>query len=267
MKKLPILIFAAILVFSIVFPVFAQEEQEQEATGSSDASMGVANYLVIEGDVRPGNIICSASNGYSLCDEAYDSSMLGVVAENPAVSFNLTGSDESSHPVISSGTTYVLVNSEGGEIKKGDLITTSATNGVGTKASKSGFVLGSAIEGFNPGKPTDSGTIAVSLYMHYSNLQSAKVQGQLQDVFKLSAIAATESPSEVFKYFLAGLVIMSSVAAGLYTFGRTASRGLEALGRNPMAQRIIQMGIAMNVVLTVAIVSAGVVIAYFILRL
>jgi F0F1-type ATP synthase membrane subunit c/vacuolar-type H+-ATPase subunit K len=54
---------------------------------------------------------------------------------------------------------------------------------------------------------------------------------------------------------------------GLVYFGRIARAGVEAMGRNPMAKRMIQLSVLLHVVLTIIIVLTGLGIAYLILIL
>jgi F0F1-type ATP synthase membrane subunit c/vacuolar-type H+-ATPase subunit K len=71
----------------------------------------------------------------------------------------------------------------------------------------------------------------------------------------------------VFKYFIAALIVFASFFFGFYIFGRVAGKGVEALGRNPLASKMIEMGIVMNVVITVVIILSGLGLALVILRL
>lgn len=50
-------------------------------------------------------------------------------------------------------------------------------------------------------------------------------------------------------------------------FGRIALRGLEALGRNPLARSSILTGILINSSLTVVIIFGGLFLAYIIITL
>jgi F0F1-type ATP synthase membrane subunit c/vacuolar-type H+-ATPase subunit K len=54
---------------------------------------------------------------------------------------------------------------------------------------------------------------------------------------------------------------------GYFSFGRAAAKGVEALGRNPSASRVIHMGIIFNVAIVVAIALAGLGVAFLIIRL
>ena len=64
---------------------------------------------------------------------------------------------------------------------------------------------------------------------------------------------------------MAGIVALVSVLAGLIFFGKVARGGIEAIGRNPLASKMIWLSVVMNVVLTTAIMLVGVAIGYLIL--
>ncbi|MGI5826506.1 MAG: hypothetical protein ACOX50_03780 [Patescibacteria group bacterium] len=87
------------------------------------------------------------------------------------------------------------------------------------------------------------------------------------DILKLSSLATYEEPRTVFKYVMAALVVVLSFVLGFLSFGRVASRGIEALGRNLLAGKMIQFGIIVNVAITIAIVASGLGVALFILRM
>ncbi len=254
------LIVLSIFCFTLVPQVVSAQE---EAT--SDASLAIANYKPIaDSSAKDGDIVSSSNRNYILSKIAYDPNIVGVITAKAAIVLTEEFA-EGAQPVVSSGTTMVNVSTKNGSIVKGDLITTSDTPGVGMKATKSGYVLGTALEGFDSPESATVGQIAVSLNIHFNSLK-ANTAGSLQGFFSLSALAATESPTAVFKYLMAGLVIVASIGTGLFMFGKTANRGLEALGRNPMAQKIIEMGMAINIALAIAVVGAGVFIASLILK-
>jgi len=235
------------------------------AAQSFDTSFGVANYLpILQKNVRDGAIISSIDGKYQLSNREYDPQMMGVVAENAAVVFKVEGTDQS--PVVSSGNAYVLVSGANGPIERGDLITASAKPGIGMKSTKSGYVVGSALEAFNAQSADEVKLVNVALNIRYTTFQT-RVSQSLFDVLHLSAIATTEEPTTVFKYFLAGLIMVLAFVIGFFSFGRIANTGIEALGRNPLASRMIQLGIMLNVLITVAIIASGLVMAYFVLRL
>jgi hypothetical protein len=186
------------------------------------------------------------------------------VTENAAIVFKIEGDNQT--PVVANGNAFVLVSGQNGPIKRGDLITASTSPGIGMKATKSGYVLGSALEDFDSTNPKETKKINVALNIRYNSFKT-KVSQSLFDVLNLSAIATTEEPTTVFKYFLAGLIMVLAFVIGFFSFGRIANTGIEALGRNPLASRMIQLGIMLNVLITIAIIASGLVMAYFVIRL
>lgn len=263
-KLLPIFIIFIVQLYVVpdtLNPIFAQEI----ATSTADLSLGIANYLVIvTPNVTPGDIITSTQEGFAKSAIAYDSSMIGVIVGNPAVALNFLN-EPNAYPVMSTGKSYIKVSGEA--VKAGDFITSSDKPGIGMKATAPGFAIGTALEGFTPTSADEVGAIAINLGVQYYSPGKPTVGNSLSDIFKLSAIAATESPSAVFKYVIAAIVVLTSFILGFLTFARTAAKGVDALGRNPMASRFIQFGIALNVVITIVIVAAGLGIAFLIIRL
>ncbi len=233
---------------------------------AQDVSFGVATFIPIAGKIiNNGAIVSSTNKGFALSDRPYDPLMFGVVTLNPAVSFGGNGS-KTKYPVLSTGEVYVIVSTENGPIKKGDPITSSTVPGVGMKAAKSGYVVGNAQADYNAPSSKLTGLVPLSINIHFYATKSG-IGNSILDVFNFSLLAASDEPLTVFKYVIAVLVVVLSFVLGFLSFGKTASNGIEALGRNPLAAKMIQLGIIFNVIITVAIVSGGVVIALFILRL
>ena len=229
-----------------------------------DAAFGVANYLPIKGKSADGAIVSFTNGGYELSTQVYDPGVVGIITLNPGIEFKIEGS--STLPVVSAGNVAVLVSAENGSIEKGDLITASSQRGIGMKAKQSGYMIGTALESYDAKNPKKIGKVNIAVNIHYVNLQP-RVTNSLLDILNLTAIATYEQPIVVFKYFVAGLIMVIAFVIGFVSFGRIANTGIEALGRNPLAGRMIQLGILMNVIITVSIILSGVVIAYFVLKL
>lgn len=240
------------------------------AWSAATTDFGVATYVPIsDKDVDDGDLISSSSKGFFLTRKAYDTTIAGVVALTPAVVFEITGGPGSGArrlPLVANGTAGVNVTLINGPIKKGDLLTSSIVPGVAMKASKSGYVLGTALEDFESKDPKVIKKIDVALGIRFLG-SKPNVKTSLFDIFNLSAIATTEEPLVVFKYLIAALVVVLSFVLGFLAFGRVAALGVEALGRNPLAGKLIELGIVINVFITIAIIGSGLVVAFFILRI
>jgi hypothetical protein len=269
--KIKFLIFIslfALLALSIPSDAHAQgaPPANSAAARSGEAALGVARMLEVkEKNVKDGSIVSSSATGNVLSTIPYDAQVLGVVSRNAGIILNNTGT-VNGVPVISVGTVYVLVSSKEGPIKRGDLIATSTIPGVGVKAVKDGYVLGSALEDYNSSDPNKADLIAVEFNLHYFNAKPT-FPGSLTDIFKFALLPTKEGPTPIFKYIVAALVTIASFVLAFMTFGRTAAKGVEALGRNPAASRIIHLGIMFNVAIVVIIVGAGLTVSFLILRL
>lgn len=259
--------FAALSIFflfvSLTIPrlVNAQFSDLREVPVTIASSVPI---LDVE-EVIDGSLVVSNENGFTISTEEYQPSIYGVVVFDPAVVLNQS-EGLSMFPVVSSGTAKVRVSAVNGSIKKGDFITSSKIRGVSMKATRSGFAVGTALEDYAPLNIEEEGAILVSLKTQ-NYIAPSNVNRNLRDIFDLSTVAAYQQPVAVFRYVMAGLIVLLSVFLGIFYFGRIAVSGVEALGRNPLAGRKIQIGIVLSVVLALGVITAGVAVAVFILRL
>ena len=259
-----IALFACFLHLSSCQYSFAQAQNTTATDGT--ATLGVARIITVtQKDIKDGSVIASSEKGAILATIPYDSQVLGVVSRDAGIIVNTTNSDNGV-PIISDGSVYMLVSTSQGNIKKGDLLTTSTTPGVAVKATREGYVLGTALEEYTSPDKKQIDKIAVSLNLHYFNSKPT-LAGTLSDLIKLAVLPTKDSPAPLFKYIVAAIVVLGSFVLGFMSFGRTAAKGVEALGRNPSASKIIHLGIIFNVGIVVVIVLAGLTVAFLILRL
>ena len=233
------------------------EALAQNIGGGMGISIDIASKNVKEGD-----IISSTKTGYILSNTPYDSAIYGVIAKTPAVELVNTSLKNASY-VISNGQTITRVTAKNGAIKRGDLITSSETPGVGQKATLSGFVLGNAMENYSS---NSIGTILVNINPHYDN-STPNIRNNLVTTIKNAGTSAFLSPFEALRYVAAALVAILSFVLGFTYFGRVAAKGVEAVGRNPLAGRLIEFSVVLNIILTGIIILAGLGISYLILVL
>jgi len=155
----------------------------------------------------------------------------------------------------------VRVSGTGGKLKRGDFITTSATPGLGVKAGKSGNVLGMALDEY---LEEGEGKVLASIAIRPAIVATA-ARGNVVETLKQGLLAPTLSPLASLRYVLAVIVVIISFVLGFVYFGRVARAGVEAMGRNPLAGRMIAVGVVFNLLLTVAIMGGGLIAAYLIL--
>ncbi|MFZ3301810.1 MAG: hypothetical protein WA152_03805 [Microgenomates group bacterium] len=230
-------------------------------------STGLATYVsVVDPSILKGSIVCSVETKLNEpCNREYDPNMIGVVVENPAVSF-VSSDTTGTVPVLSSGTAYVLVSSINGNIKSGDYLTSSKMDGIAQKANKSGYVIGTALEDYESESAENVGQVLVSLTVKPAVLKKSAEANLLQMV-KDGVEGAFESPLSALRYFVAALITCVTFVFGFIHFGRIAKSGVEAIGRNPLAGRMIQTGVLMNMAITIIIMAASVFVSYLILVL
>lgn len=265
--RLKTLFFLVLLFLFLSTSEFAFA-QSANNSGQVDAAatLGVAHMVgVKDPNVKDGSVLSSSPKGAILTTFPYDSLVIGVVSRDAGIILS-SNDDTNSVPVIADGIVYVLVSTDQGDIKKQDLLTTSTIPGVAVKSRRSGYVLGYALEDYSSNDPKKIGKIAVNLSLHYYNSRPT-LAGTLTDILKIALLPSDSSPAPIFKYIVAALVVLGSFALGFISFGRTAAKGVEALGRNPSASAMIHLGIIFNVAIVIAIILAGLVVAFFILRL
>lgn len=237
-------------------------------TYGQSLSLGVATYVpVVDKNVQAGHLITQTKTSeYALAREPYDAKMRGVIVDNPAIFFRTENQKEKRYALIGAGKAYVYANTSNGDIKRGDALTTSRFPGVAMKANRSGYVMGTALEDYANVNKSQAKKILISIEIRFYS-PPANLNSSLTDIFNLSALATYEQPLIVFKYVVAAMMTTLSFVLGFIYFGRIASQGIEALGRNPLASRMIQLGIVLNVLITVVIVATGIVISIFVLRI
>jgi len=232
---------------------------------AQDTSVGTSISIpIVNSDVKDGNIITSTPNGYELTTIAYDSNIYGVYTEFPSI-FLENMDDPLTKPVIASGKANILVSSINGDIKENDLITSSAIPGVGQKATRNGMILGTALQDYSNSDQEATGKILVAVNPHFNAAFTDSKTNIWETLRSADPSALTQLTS--LRYLLAAGIVLISLAIGFIYFGRVTSRGVEALGRNPLASRTIQLNLFLNLIMMIVIILVGLGIGYMILIL
>ena len=92
-------------------------------------------------------------------------------------------------------------------------------------------------------------------------------KGNLLETVRQALLSPTLTPLASLRYVLASIMAVGAFILGFWYFGRVAKTGVEAIGRNPLAGRTIQLGVILNLLLTGVIMASGLVVAYLILVL
>lgn len=260
-KNLKVFFFVAVFLI-FVFLILNTKINAQ------DYGSGVATSTNVSGSYNDGDVICidkdtsSSESIYLTCSKEYDPNIYGVIVTNPGVSF--VNDNGNGIPVISVGNAYVNVNTKNGQIKKGDFVTSSKDKGIGELAKKSGYILGAALEDFTASDSNEVGKILISISPRPMVLTEG-ARNNLIQLIKEGLSGAFESPLAALRYIVAGILVIASLIIGFLHFGRISKSGVEALGRNPLAGKMIQFGLVINVLMSLVIIAVGLGIAYIVL--
>lgn len=255
------ILFAKILLFLTLFSAFSLRQTNAQQIDSS----GYTINIPVAESVQAGDVICQYNEGFKKCITEYDTSIYGIVVENPSISLIDEGI-ENGVLVATNGIAEIKISSIDGNIKEGDLITSSSTAGVGKKMTRNGYVIGSAMESYESDNPNNIGKIQLIINVHPA-AGFAKGGTNLLKYIRDGLAVPLLEPLESLRYLLAILMVLISFTMGMIYFGKSSRAGIEAIGRNPLAKKVIQLTVLMNIVLTVVIVLVGLGIAYLILVL
>lgn len=247
------------------------------ARADSSAIEIVNTYNLTEKDISDGDIVSSTSKGLIKSLIANDSHLFGVIAQNPLVVYRNT--DRSGVPISRNGITNVNVTTFGGEIKRGDFITSSEIPGKGQKAVASSYVIGAALEDFNGKNGTEIsfknrkymvGKIAVGMRIEYADINSPRTFKRLFDLVGSSFFSSVSDPDKfglMARYITAGLAILAAILFAFLTFSRSIPRAVEAIGRNPLAKSSIYLSLAVSVGGMLAVIALGIIGAFVMMKL
>ena len=222
-------------------------------------SAAIATYLSIENpNVLDGYIVATIEDKFVITNEAYQKHMVGIVNKNAAIEIRF-GTNPDNYPVSTSGQGYVLVTLANGNITKGDYITSSPIEGVGMKATAiTGPIIGVALEDASYPDETTITKIKINIQKNYN----------VEPLFGISSFKNNQlfpQSADGYKYLIGGAVLLVSLLFSFLYFGKLSLKGVEALGRNPLASRRIQIGIIFNVILALSICLIGFITAMYII--
>lgn len=263
------LLFIGLSLIALLFPSSSRAQGPFNIATTEE----VSDTDAVNGDIIRRN----EDETLTRSSQSYDPAMIGVVAENAIIVYHEVEGE--GIPIVWDGETMVNVTTLGGPIASGDPITSSAIAGKGQKAStNASWLLGSALESFSDedGTPTEyegrqirQGTIRVRLSITPGQVSEVseltKLIDQIGTLF-LSNIETPERTERLFRYILAALIAIASIAIGFGSFGKNVTRGIEAIGRNPLARTQIQAMIVLNIILIATITIGGIILSLVIVR-
>lgn len=153
-----------------------------------DSRADIAERFPIDKDDKTpqaGELVYISKNGtFKRTNEAYQSTLAGVVSTEPALT--LAADMSSSIKVALTGSAPLKTSLLGGEISPGDLLTSSSIPGVAKKATSSGRVIGFALESLSRDDFKDCQNkcirkIKVFINPHHKRVEKVKDNLKLKD--------------------------------------------------------------------------------------
>ncbi|MBP9852885.1 MAG: hypothetical protein QG629_487 [Patescibacteria group bacterium] len=247
----------------------------------------VSQAYGITGDVKKGMLVMidpkNSKNVLPLTNSK-DAAMQGIAVEpnETAVSLGLDTKTNQVY-VATNGKLNVLVSTQNGPVKKGDIISISALDGIGMKAdSGQNVILGKALTNFDGkqnsiGKTqlkTTSGPRTVSIgYASVDigiskNPLAASVSGPPMPAFlRKSGDAIAGKPVSTVRLWVSfGVLVLTLFMAGNLLYGGVHN-SLISIGRNPLAKKSILRGLIQVVVLGLMVFVIGLFAIYLLLTL
>lgn len=253
-------LFLTSLIALLLGPVVAVKAQQ--------INQVAYNVEISDPEAESGDIVSIQDSQYSLSQIEYDQGLYGVIYIDAEVTLGTVTA--TTRPVVTNGEVLTKVSKAGGQIKAGDLITTSKDKGVGQKATKSGHVLGKALKDFpNSEDSGETGLIPVLVNVNYNqiSLQSETLtsQGIDQVAKKVSSSIVSGNIPELLKYIFALLLGAISFFVGLSHFVRSNRSAVDAIARNPMAKVDIQRQLVFGTAGILVVCGIGLAISVWIL--
>jgi len=263
-----------ILFFRIVptaHPAFAQLQYNIART------MVIEDTAAVDGDIVS---LTTKNETLTRSSKSYDERMYGVLVADPVMVYRTL----TTLPVTRQGDAYVNVTTMGGPIVVGDYITSSPIVGKGQKAEGlTGYMLGIAMTNFDGTGATDSaqfggktyqaGRIRTSIGIGPASPVISKAAGGVFGTLKQIAtailfnISTSKQAERIIRYILAVLIAVIIFYISYRTFGRNVTKGIEAIGRNPLAKSSIQAMITLNIILLIVSCIAGVALSLVVISL
>lgn len=253
----------------------------------SVAAQAISHAYDTTDGVQKGMIVMLDPNDkqkIKLLSSKNDASMLGVVVSANDTILSVGGDGTTSQVYVANDGKYeVLVSTQNGAIKRGDIITISALDGIGMKADTTQtVVLGKALTGFD-GKNNISGSmvlktkvgnrtvqigmIVVDISIAHNPIQVSVNGPPVPTVLKKAGEIITGKSVSTWRLYIALTILLVTVfITGSLLYGGVRS-SLIAIGRNPLAKKVISRGLIQVIVMGVIIFVLGLFSIYLILKL
>ncbi len=253
-----------LLLFIITFLVLIpREDSFAQSEVVNQLGIGMSSYYEIPGEVNVGDIIIQVGNHYKRSFQEYQEGVVGVVVKDPALAID--PQIDGTYPVLTSGEVLVNVNNSNGEINAGDYVTTSAIEGEGMKMSDSGFKLGIARQTVR--EFDENGKSKIIVQIDTKKIEPKKDISSAMMLLKpmYSRVSEAQGTFKIVKYFVSGSILLVTLVFLVVNLKRISQEGIKALGRNPLASKVIVFNVFLNLLITICITVGGIALSYFLL--
>lgn len=251
------------------------------------AAQTVSQGYGVTGTVQKGMIVMldpKDSTKVTPLTNKRDKAMHGVVVSANDTVVSLGGDNTANQVYVASNGKYdALVSTQNGPIKKGDIISISALDGIGMKADAGQSVnLGKALTAFDGEKnvsgtaqlATSGGNREVTIGLAQVDIGisrnpfAASVEGPPVPAFlrKSGENIAGKPVSTIRLYVSLAVLLITIFMAGSLLYGGVRS-SLVSIGRNPLAKKSILRGLIQVVVLGLIVFVIGLFAIYLLLKL
>jgi len=236
---------------------------------------------IVDPEATDGDIVSLAGTDQTLerSKKSYDERMYGVLVENPVMVYRTI----ETLPVTRTGEAYINVTTLGGPIAVGDYVTSSAIPGKGQKATElSGYLIGVSLMVFDgtggapvehEGKSYQLGKIKIAVGIGPASPVVVKAAGGILGTLRqiitavLFNVSIAKDFEKILRYIIAAAVATAITYTGYRAFGVNISKGIEAIGRNPLAKVTIQSMIIVNVIMLLLVTLGGIILSLAIVSL
>lgn len=240
-------------------------------------------YDLADQETQNGDIVSLSPEGLVRSAIDYDTKIFGVVNTDPLAAYKRV--DGTGTMISRNGVISVNVTTANGPIRTGDFITSSTIAGKGQKALASGYVIGVAMRDFNEGegvqtefkqfengesRQISSGQIPVAIRIEYAEISTSRNANALLSRLNAALFSNVQDPEKfvnVIRYVASGLVILFSIMIGLFILARVVPKGVEGIGRNPLARRSIVLYTGVNIVIVIIVLLLGIGASLLLVRL
>lgn len=232
----------------------------------------IAQTYETEQEFRTGTLVALTGGDVTTLTSENASDYLGVVAVQ----------EEGSVEVANSGATYVLVSDLDGEINRGDTVAISRLTGIATLWRPGTPAIGTALETLSSESRDYQQRSAILSDGTTQQVNVARIEVQLDEsaggegngggssiipsALQLAAERIAGQPLPTWRILLALAVgFIGLLIASILLFS-SARGSFFSLGRNPLAGAVILKGLWKMVTTSIIVLTAGLVLAYIIVR-